>query len=730
MLADHHLVLAGGGHTHALLLLRWAMKPNLRPQGFITVVSRDSGTLYSGMLPGLISGKYKRDEVCLNIRRLSDRIGASFIASEIVGIDCQSNHLYLNNRPAIHFDRVSIDVGSETFYEEKNFQFACKDLVAPIRPLDHSLSLIESLDRQPFSLSLEPLTVVGDGLAGLEIAFALRKRWPQRPLHLNARTDRLRPELKRAIVDANIKLVVGKTLIPGPALLCTGNRGPKWLGENNLPVDECGRVITIDTLQVVGHSNVFAVGDCAVLANHFRPPSGVWAVRAAKPLARNIERILRGLEPLSWRPQRRAMQLLGGHTEETSVAWLFFGNVFLGPNRWLWWIKEAIDRQFVEKFRLLPSMSNAFGLDEACRGCAAKLGAQPLKEALEEVELNLLGSEPEDAVCISRFSKERNLLQSVDGFPALVSDPWLNGRLTALHSCSDLWASGAPVDTAQVVITLPAIAEKLQKELLVQALSGVQSALKEQGAELIGGHTLESRSVSPEPSSLGLQIAVTVNGFLPLGQPPWRKGGLQPGDVLLISKELGSGVIFAGAMKGLVNLEDLDLAIAKLSESQHYLLDSLLQKCQESPETNCIHACTDVTGFGLLGHLGEMLKMSNSGRAAKGLIPLNVKLYADKIPSLNGALELLSCGCFSTLAPSNRKAWELLSPNGVNQPLVKLNFEDIPFCDSSYKAILELIVDPQTCGPLLISCPAEFAFGLVKNGPWKPIGEVVLGNKK
>ena len=136
------------------------------------------------------------------------------------------------------------------------------------------------------------------------------------------------------------------------------------------------------------------------------------------------------------------------------------------------------------------------------------------------------------------------LLQSVDGFPALVSDPWLNGRLTALHACSDLWACGAKVSSATTTITLPMVSADAQQELLVQTLAEIRSALDEQGAELIGGHTMESRSASPLPASLGVQITLTVNGSS--SRSPWLKSGLQAGDVLLISRPLGAGVLFAG----------------------------------------------------------------------------------------------------------------------------------------------------------------------------------------
>jgi selenide,water dikinase len=286
----------------------------------------------------------------------------------------------------------------------------------------------------------------------------------------------------------------------------------------------------------------------------------------------------------------------------------------------------------------------------------------------------------------------------VDGFPALVSDPWLNGRLTALHACSDLWACGATVSSAMATITLPMASANEQQELLEQSLAGILSVLEEQGAELIGGHTMESRSASPVPASLGMQITLTVNGKSP--QSPWLKTGLRPGDALLISRPLGTGVLFAGAMSGATKAADLDAALKSMACSQHTLLGQI-QPIRES-----IHACTDITGFGLLGHLGEMLQNSPG---------LTVQLNGHAIPAYPGAVELFERGVSSTLAPSNRAAWRWLEGT--------VQLEQPPSA-----ALLELLVDPQTCGPLLLACTAEAAAQLTQNGPWLQIGSATAAH--
>jgi len=328
----------------------------------------------------------------------------------------------------------------------------------------------------------------------------------------------------------------------------------------------------------------------------------------------------------------------------------------------------------------------------ACRGCAAKLPAQPLAAALDRVGL---GGQPEDAASLPGSEE---LLQSVDGFPALVSDPWLNGRLTALHACSDLWACGAAVSSAMATITLPMVPDGEQQELLVQSLAGIRSVLDEQGAELIGGHTMESRSTPPVPASLGVQITLTVNGSS--SAAPWLKSGLQPGDALLISRPLGTGVLFAGAMTGTTKAPDLDAALRTMARNQHTLLQQL------APLREGIHACTDITGFGLLGHLGEMLQNRQK---------LTIQLDGTAIPAYAGALELFERGVASTLAPSNRSAWRWLEGT--------VQLQQHPSA-----ALLELLVDPQTCGPLLLACTIEAAAQLTQNGPWIQIGSATAAH--
>jgi selenide,water dikinase len=329
----------------------------------------------------------------------------------------------------------------------------------------------------------------------------------------------------------------------------------------------------------------------------------------------------------------------------------------------------------------------------ACRGCAAKVSARPLRGALQRLA-RLDGAAPapapEDAPLLRQLSSGERLLQSVDGFPALVADPWLNARLTTLHACSDLWASGAAVESVQVAVTLPLAAPALQEDLLLQTLAGVRSVLDPLGARLLGGHTLEGRD------GAGLGLMLTVNGVAP-PQRHWAKGPLRHGDDLLLSRPLGSGVLFAAAMAAAARPEWVDQALAQMQHSQAALVELLA--------AHGCHACTDITGFGLLGHLGEMLGWSPERQFIEGPRgePLVVSLEGAAIPVFPGAMELLAEGQASTLAPANAEALGLLRADVHLRVPASLRL-----------ALEQLLIDPQTCGPLLAALPGHQAAAAVQ----------------
>ena len=670
MAAKARLVLAGGGHSHALVLRIWAMGlATRRPAAQITLVSRHSTALYSGMVPGLVAGLYEPAACAIDLRRLCLLADVTFVQAEITAIDPESRELSLVGRPNLRWDWLSLDVGAETG--------AATNAAMAVKPLEPFLRWCS----QPKSSEIR---IRGGGAAAVEVALALRARGQQpklllRGTQLNLGSKAANQLGKQLLDNAGIAIEANCPDNAAADLACTGSRGPRWLAASGLACNSEGRLLTEASLQVWQQPRLFASGDCGVIASRPRPASGVWAVRCAQTLAHNLTAVVAGRRLRPWRPQRWALQLLGAGSNARPQAVAFWGPWALGPSPLLWRWKQTVDRRFMARFSELKAMDPDGGAAMACRGCAAKLAASPLQDALARNGLG--GGTPgsaEDAAVIAQTEDGSLLLQSVDGFPALVADAWLNARLTTLHACSDLWASGAQVESAQAVVTLPALAPALQADLLSDTLAGIQSVLKPLRARLIGGHSLEARDSQSSPAnSAGLSLLLSVNGRATAGQH-WGKGPLRSGDGLLLCRPIGTGVLFAAAMAGAAQPQWIDAALAQMQQCQASLVELLSRR-------GC-RACTDVTGFGLLGHLGEMVAASPEN--------CRVTLRAAAIPALPGALALLSAGWASSLAPSNASALALLG-------------ERIELQGQSDAAHQALLLDPQTCGPLLAAIPGD-----------------------
>lgn len=678
----HHLLLAGGGHTHALVLRRWLMRPHLRPLATrVTLVSRHGSLAYSGLVPAILAGLELPASGRLDWHRLCALADVAFVRAEIVGLDPATRLLQLAGRPPLAFDRLSLDVGA----------------ITPAGPDEQAVKPLE-----PFLAWCEEAAVAeprlrGGGASAVEVALALRARGARPQLLLRGASLHLPSPAANRLAERLLQQaaipVRRQVAATEPAdLACTGSRAPAWLAAAGLPVDPAsGRVLTGATLEVLDHPGLFATGDCGLIPTAPRPPSGVWAVRAAPVLAENLLRCLDQRPLLRWRPQPRALQLLGdGGVMGQPRALAFWGPWAIGPHPWLWRWKRHLDRRFMASFDTLRPMAPAAAAGEpmGCRGCAAKLAATPLRAALTRLA-RLSGDPPlppaEDAPLVRSLEGGPRLLQSVDGFPALVADPWLNGRLTTLHACGDLWASGATVDSAQVVVTVPRGSAAVQEELLFQTLAGVRSVLDPLGARLLGGHTLEGRD------GAGLAITLTVNGLAPAHRH-WGKGPMRAGDVLVLSRPIGTGVLFAAAMAGDSCGPWLEAVLPQLDQDQSALVPLLA--------AHGCRACTDITGFGLLGHLGEMLADSppDAIDTARPAAPVVVDLEGAALPVFPGVLELLERGRASSLAPANAEALVLLGTR-----VRWIGPEPLP------SSLAGMLIDPQTCGPLLAALPGDRA---------------------
>jgi len=455
----------------------------------------------------------------------------------------------------------------------------------------------------------------------------LRKRWRDRPLKLLCYSRKINNTILKSLRNSNIDLVENLNFDYGKILLCTGNTSPLWAQKKLLDSDSHGRIITNRNLQLKSFSGIFAAGDCAVVGSAKRPASGVFAVKVVNTLVQNLKKDIKGESLKKWFPQRIGLQIVNTFPSHHSKAFAIYRNFVFGPSFLFWILKHKIDLKFMNKFRLkrltMKSSGKNISLND-CRGCAAKIPQFVLNKSLINSNLNSFASSPEDSVEIYQNGQDI-ILQSVDGFPALVSDPWLNAKITTLHACSDLWACGAKLSSAQALISLPKVEREFQSYLFSQSLQGIKSTVEDHGGELLGGHTFEARSLVNKPYSLGIDISLTVQGILKNGAKPWLKSGMNIGDILMMSRPLGVGIYFAGQMQNITMLGSSSEVINNLVKSQQYLLDEIYL-FQNQFKESLVNAATDITGYGFIGHLKEMVESTNLYRQSNNRGPLKVLL--------------------------------------------------------------------------------------------------------
>jgi selenide,water dikinase len=323
-------------------------------------------------------------------------------------------------------------------------------------------------------------------------------------------------------------------------------------------------------------------------------------------------------------------------------------------------------------------------------GCAAKYSAARLETLLgglvpaEAADL-LVGLDPADDAAVYRLDDDRALVFTVDFFPPVVDDPHTFGRIAATNALNDVYAMGG---TPLLALSVTAFPEELPVEVLGAVLAGAGAAVAEAGAILAGGHTI--RDVEPK---YGLAVVGLVH---PEGV--WRKSEARPGDAVLLTKPLGTGLILQARREGRDPEGALDAAVASMT--------TLNRAAAEALRALRPNAVTDVTGFGVLGHAHETA--SRSG--------VRIELDASSLPALPGAMELAAAGVATGGAARNR---EFAAPH----------------VDSTADAPSEaLAYDPQTAGGLLVTLPGDRAAAaaalLTASGAaaWR-IGRVVEGER-
>ena len=696
------LVLLGGGHAQVAVLKSFAMRP--LPGLRITIVTDVLLTPYSGMLPAYVEGIWRHSDMHIDLVKLAERAGARLIHARCIGLNPKKKQLLFTNRPPIGYDVLSINSGAAPALSEIT---GAETYGIPVKPISGFVEKLHLAGNPKGAVAL-----IGGGAASVELGLALRSYFQytyntQPEMHIISRSDRLLPQFpKRAHIlsqsalnaaditthlgvsaqkfDADtIYLSDGRQIAADLKFLVTPAKPPDWLDQTGLSLDENGYISVQNTLQTNDYPDIFASGDVASIKGYPREKAGVFAVRSGPYLVHNLRAFITGKALRRHVPQKRYLALLG-LADGTAIA-VRGGLVF--RSRFYFWLKQWIDKRFIEKFTNLPDMpvANVEPLklaeqhtDKAdpafdsmrCLGCGAKTGPDSLRLALSKAceTAKRLGADSaflpdidslSDSASFQLPTKDSQLeiVQSIDSLSQMVSDPYIFGRIAALHALSDIFVAGGKPVTALAQIQLGFARQDIQQDALVSMLTGALMEFSQAQVKLVGGHTSEGHDTSCGFSILGLKSATTspVNTDL---------------HHLIITKPIGIGMSLAAQMRGEIG-----------GESYNLVMQTMLQSNQTAAEILRAYdgaQMTDVTGFGLARHSAALLSQT----AFTG-----TEIWLNAIPTLPDVKQLLDKKIYSSLHGLNAKNMSIDMPNLGNQH--------------------QILFDPQTSGGVLAFVPAS-----------------------
>ena len=509
-----------------------------------------------------------------------------------------------------------------------------------------------------------------------------------------------------------LELEGGAHLDADEVLWVTTARAASWPGESGLEVDGRGFIEVHDTLQTLSDPDIFAAGDVAAVRDHPRPKAGVFAVRQGPPLTANLRARLLGEAAEPFHPQAKFLSLISTGDRYAVAS----RGEWAAEGAWVWRWKDRIDRRFMRDFNELPEMEpgaedqpapidgrlvndeataelardhvlharhlpsgisdreKAFELIEAppmrCGGCGAKVGAGVLSRVLAQLEPVcrddvVVGLESRDDAAVIEVPTGKQLVQTTDFFRAFIDDPYVFGKVAANHALGDVFAMAAEPQSALAIVVMPHGLEAKVEADLLQVLAGAVDLFGAEETALVGGHTAEGAE---------LALGFSVNGLVDAGRAHGT-GDLQAGEMLILSKPLGTGVLFAADMRRKAKGRWIEGALRSMMQSSRAAAACLLE--------HGASAMTDVTGFGLVGHL---LQMAAASRLA-------VTLELGALPCLDGAVELAGAGLVSSWQAANQRLERAL----VNAP------------EAAAHSAYPLLFDPQTAGGLLAGVPGDRA---------------------
>ena len=700
------LILVGGGHSHIEVLRRFRMRPE--PGVRVTLINPYPDAQYSGMLPGLIAGHYSEEDTNLDLFKLSQACGSRFIEDRVIRIDPGKKTVLCASRGEISFDVLSINIGSQS-PTPKNLEIEHGLGVKPIQTFQSRLK--DVCDKIIIEGKPKRIAVVGAGAAGVEVILATKYRLEDSlndTRHLthsyflvssgksilseqSGKTRQIcEEELKKNRITLLSDFLVsnferstastkdGRSITADVFLWATGAVGPAWLKSSGLGITEEGFIRVKANLESENFPNIFAAGDIAHVQDHLRPKSGVFAVRQGPALTANLRRALQNKPLKDFRPQKRALAMISLGEKSAIAATQFFtlkGSL-------VWRYKNFVDKRFMKKYADLKPMpmeksSGVTGTQSPemrCGGCGSKIGPNLLREvlaglpAMSSSEI-IIGLKKADDAAIVKAEPGKLGVHTIDHFKQFIDDPWTLGKIAVNHALNDVFAMGANPKSALAIVGLPLSGPKLMKNDMSLLMRGASEGLEENGTVLVGGHTNEADEINIGFSAYGEVEERTLI----------RKTGAVHGDLIILTRPLGSGLLFAGAMKGLTKGRWISTTLQEMTQSNANA-SNIFAECGAT-------SLTDITGFGLVGHLSEMIQGSEEGAT----------IFLEKLPFYDGALPLAKLGIESTLKPEN----------------IKINHIATDKIKASTK--YQVCFDPQTAGGLLATVSAQAADACLNN---------------
>ena len=688
------LILIGGGHAHLSVLMKLSKNPI--DGNRITLISNEIDTPYSGMIPGYIEGIYSWRDSHIDLYRLCLKLNVRFIHAAVEKISAQNKEIFFKDRPKIKFDVLSINTGIKS----KNSQIkGSSRYCIPVKPISNLAN--NFLDK---ITNFKSIAFIGGGAGSVELALAVKKRFLNINQEINITiitgnsgllstfSQKVRAisfktlneyginiiEYKRVLEVQEDQIILSdkSTIKVDKAILSTNAMAPKWVTESDILLNDENYIVVNKSFQT-NYNYVFAAGDIVDFNNQNLSKAGVFAVRSGKPLAQNIKKYIQGKKLADYKFNKNYLSLIGT-SNRSAVATKY---MIAFNSKFNFFLKKFIDQKFLKKFNNILIKKrfnykfskilflNSFSKTKKdishsnemmqCKGCAAKVPLSALKYTLPQD----IVSTSEDAVTIPGHP---TLYQTVDMINAIITDPFLLGKIAANHSISDMISVNSKITSAMMVLQLPFAKTELNSRDLEQVLLGANEIFRLIDCPLIGGHTMIGKDKDP------------VVGFSILGEKQkevkTKRRKIKSNDILVLTEKIGSGLIFAG-----INNYIIDSYFQKDVIKQ--MIEGNLNFSKVSDNLNIL-SMTDITGFGLANHLLNLIKRDKN--------QTGLTIYPSKIPIFSGVKECIDKNVKSSLYQANYDS----AQKDIIYKRDKTKLDDIMY-------------DPQTVGGIAFIIPEE-----------------------